>query len=161
MSATVASRIVRSTPYRTSVQTWDFIVELLTRNNSHPDALAELKSVAGIACSLITDQALREATMVITCDGPRTRIRCLYDDDGLDGADAKEDVLGFDPLKGDWAVSLPCDEENLRWVQRALVAKSSRITARDAKYKLSEEAEKKVSAATDPMTVNMEGFLKS
>jgi hypothetical protein len=32
----------------------------------------------------------------------------LYDEDAIDGSDAKEDGLGFDPLKGEWAVSLPC-----------------------------------------------------
>lgn len=160
MSATIASRVVRSTPHRTSVQTWDFIVDLLTRGESGPDAVAELKSVAGIACSLITDQSLRDAAMVVTCEGPRTRIRCLYDDEALDDSDAKEDALGFDPLKGKWAISLPCAEEDLDWVQRALKAKSNRITARDAKQTLGEETEK-AAATADAMTVNMEGFLKS
>src|SRR3546814_14742180 len=49
----------------------------------------------------------------------------------LDGADANEDLLGFDPLKGDWRLSLPCLSEDLAWVQGALKRHSSRVTARD------------------------------
>ena len=36
--------------------------------------------------------------------------------DAIDGSEAKEDPLGFDPLKGDWHVSLPCLLEDLTWV---------------------------------------------
>lgn len=161
MSTTITSRVVRSNPHRTATQTWDFIVDMLTRSDSGLAAVQELKSVAGIASSLITDQVMRDAAMVVTCDGPRTRIYCLYDDDALDDSDAKEDALNFDPLKGAWAISLPCAEEDLEWVQRALKAKSRRITARDAKHTLVEEAEKAASASAGSMSVDMEGFLKS
>jgi hypothetical protein len=161
MSTTVASRVLRSIPHRTATQTWNFIVEMLTRGESGPAALQELNSVAGIASSLITDQVLRAAAMVVTCDGPRTRVYCLYDDEALGDSDAKEDALNFDPLKGAWAISLPCAEEDLDWVQRALKGKSSRITARDAKHMLGEESEKAASASTGSMSVDMEGFLKS
>lgn len=158
---TVAKRAVRSTPHRTSVQTWDFIVGLLTRGDSGPAALPELKSVAGIACSLITDQVMREAAMVVTCDGPRTRIYCLYDDNAIDDADAKEDSLNFDPLNGNWAISLPCAEEDLEWVQRALKTKSSRITARDAQMKLGGDEEAwSSSSEADSVAVDTEGFFK-
>lgn len=162
MSTTVTSRIVRSTPTRTSVQTWDFIVELLTSGNSGPAAREELKSVTGIASSLITDQTLRNAAMVVTCKGPRTRIYCLYDDAAIDGADAKEDALNFDPLEAPWAVSLPCAAEDLAWVQRALKAKSSRITARDSKQTLSEEQEQRTTSSTaQTFSLDTEGFFKS
>lgn len=161
MSTTIASRVVRSNPHRTATQTWDFIVEMLTRGESGPAAQQELKSVAGIASSLITDHVMRDAAMVVTCDGPRTRIYCLYDDDALDDSDAKEDALNFDPLKGAWAISLPCAQEDLEWVQRALKSKSSRITARDAKHTLGEETEKAAAASVKALTVDMEGFLKS
>lgn len=162
MSTTVASRIVRSSPTRTSVQTWEFIVELLTRGESGPGAVQELKSVTGIASSLITDQTLRDAAMVVTCEGPRTRIYCLYDDAAIDDADAKEDALNFDPLKGKWAISLPCAEEDLDWVQRALKAKSTRITARDKKHQLGADEDKRAtSSAAESFAVNTEGFFKS
>lgn len=162
MSATVVSRVVRSTPTRTSVKTWEFITDLLTRGESGHQALQELKSVTGIASSLITDQALREAAVLVTCEGPRTRIYCLYDDAAIDDSDAKEEGLNFDPLKGQWTISLPCAAEDLEWVQRALKAKSSRITARDLKYKLGSDEEKQAaSSAAESFAVNTEGFFKS
>ena len=62
-------------------------------SNSGPDgaARAELLAVAGIAASIIADQAPRDAAIVVTCDGPRTRIYCLYDEDAIDGAEANEE----------------------------------------------------------------------
>ena len=80
----------------------------------------ELLAVDGLAASIIADQAPKDAAIVVTCDGPRTRIYCLYDDDAIDGSDANEDALGFDPLKGDWRMSLPCLADDLAWVQAAL-----------------------------------------
>ena len=94
-------------------------------------ARSELLAVAGVAASVIADQAPKNAAVVVTCNGPRTRIYCLYDDEAIEGSDAKEDALGFDPLKGDWRVSLPCPADDLAWVQGALKQHSSRITARD------------------------------
>ena len=127
---TVARRTFSSTPQRDSHQTWTAIVDLLTRGNTGA-ARSELLAVAGVAASVIADQAPKDAPIVVTCDGPRTRIYCLYDDDAIDGADATEDPLGFDPLKGDWRLSLPCLAEDLAWVQGALKQHSNRVTARD------------------------------
>lgn len=45
--------------------------------------------------------------------------------------DANEAALGYDALKGDWAVSLPCDADELDWVQRALKKHGTRVTARE------------------------------
>jgi len=109
---TVAKRTIRSTPHRDALQTWAAIVELLTQGKRDA-ARAELLSVGGIAASVIADQAAKTGAIVVTCDGPRTRIYCLHDDDAIDGSDANEDALGFDPLKGDWAVSLPCHSDDL------------------------------------------------
>lgn len=128
--STVASRIFISTPQRDTLQTWVAIVDLLTQG-SNGGAKTELRSVDGIAATIIAEQAPKDAAIVVTCDGPRTRIYCLYNDDAIDGSDAKEDALGFDPLQGDWRVSLPCPKDDLAWVQAALKKLSSRITARD------------------------------
>ena len=113
-------------------------LETWTRHRRPADARAvagaartELLAVAGIAASVIADQAPKDAAITVTCDGPRTRIYCLYDEDAIDGTDANEDALGFDPLKGDWRVSLPCSADDLAWVQGALKKHSARITARE------------------------------
>jgi hypothetical protein len=128
---TVVGRTFRSIPERTASDTWSAIVVLLTKGVPSPKR-AELLAVGGIAASIIADQVPRDAAIIVTCDGPRTRIYCLYDDDAIDGGDASEDALGFDPLAGNWAMSLPCAAEDLNWVQGALAKHGSRITARDS-----------------------------
>jgi hypothetical protein len=129
------------------------IVDLLSADkNSESRKL--LVAIAGVAASCIADQAALSAPIVVTCDGPRTRIYCLYDDNALDETDARESALGFDPLKGDWALSLPCNEEDLPWVREALAKHSPRISARDKSDGfVTEEATKAIA-----MTLDIEGF---
>lgn len=126
---TVASRTFVSTPQRDAHRTWKAVVNLLTQGHSC-GAREELNAVGGIAASIIADRAPAESPIVVTCDGPRTRIYCLYDDDAVDGSHANEGALGFDPLNGDWQVSLPCTADVLGWVQAALKEHSRRVTAR-------------------------------
>lgn len=128
---TIARRTFASTPQRSALDTWHAIVELLTKGR-HGPTRSELLAVEGIAASVITDQAPRDAAIIVTCDGPRTRIYCLYDEDAIDGADANEDALGYDPLAGNWRVSLPCLTDDLGWTDKALQAKTSRIVVRDS-----------------------------
>lgn len=155
--STVYSRTFRSTPERSASDTWQAIVELLTQGKSGT-ARNELTAVAGIASSLITDQAPKGSPIVVTCDGPRTRIYCLYDEDALEGDQTSEDALGFDPLKGDWAVSLPCPKDELNWVQPALKAHSTRVTARDQAAGIT--TENASATAAQSLTLNVEAFLK-
>jgi hypothetical protein len=157
--STVASRTFRSNPERDASQTWNAIVDLLTQGKTGA-ARTELLGVAGIAASVIAEQAPKDAAIVVTCDGPRTRIYCLYNDDAVDGSDANEDVLGFDPLNGDWRLSLPCPEDDLAWVQGALKKHSSRITARTPDSSVS-EADGEASAKLDTLVLDLKGFLRS
>jgi hypothetical protein len=157
--SSVAARVVRSSPHRNTSDTWTVIVDLLTQGKD-VEAKTELLSVAGIASSIIAERAPKDAAIVVTCDGPKTRVYCLYDDAAIEGGDAKEASLGYDPLKGKWAISLPCPEDDLAWVQRALKAKSSRITARDMSQKLREEEASKAEGSGG-LTLNMDKFLKS
>ena len=90
---TVASRVVRSSPHRDTSATWSLIVDLLTQGKTGA-AKTELLAVAGIASSIIAERGPKDAAIVVTCDGPRTRIYCIYDEDSIDGSDAKEDSLG-------------------------------------------------------------------
>lgn len=127
--ATVARRTFRSSPHRDALDTWRVITDLLTATNS--DARQNFEDVSGIASSVIADKACETSPILVFCDGPQTRIYCLYDDDAIDGSDANEDVLGYDPIKGGWSISLPCEIDDLSWVQSALKQKGDRITARD------------------------------
>lgn len=150
-------RVFASTPARSASDTWRAIVDLLTRGGRHADR-DELLGVLGVAASLITDHAPEDAAIVVTCDGPRTRIRCIYDDDAIDGSDASEAPLAHDPLKGDWAVSLPCPADDLDWVRRQLERTSARVTARDRSEELAPAAS---SASAGAFTIDPKGFLAS
>lgn len=155
--ATVARRTFSSSPKRDALATWDEIVVLLTRSNADPRS--ELESVAGIAGSIIGDKACEKVPIIVSCEGPQTRIYCLYDDDAVDGSDANEDILGFDPLKGEWTISLPCEADDLDWVQSALKQKSDRITARDKAETNKHAAESNQASA--PLVIDTERLLNS
>lgn len=156
---TVARRTFRSTPERGALATWTAIVDLLTQGKPG-EARTELLAIAGVAASIIADQAPGDAAIVVTCDGPRTRVYCLYDDDAIVGSGANEDPLGFDPLKGDWRVSLPCPADDLTWVQGALDQYSGRITARDLEERVASEKSATRTNA-EPLVLDPSGFLGS
>lgn len=128
--SSVVARCFASVPARSSDATWTAIVDMLTRGQTGADR-DELLAVSGTAAALITDQAPITAAIIVTCEGPRTRIRCVYDEDAVTSSGINESSLGFDPLAGEWAVSLPCPAEDLSWVQSSLARYSSRVTARD------------------------------
>lgn len=155
---TVVRREFRSVPSRDATATWTAIVALLTQGQGG-DREKELLSVAGIASSLIADQAAKDAPIVVTCDGPRTRIYCLYDDNSLDDSGSGEAKLGYEPLKGNWQVSLPCPQEDLDWVSRALGRLTKRIVARDLAEGIS--ADSKAASAVAAPVLNLESFFKS
>jgi len=157
MSSTY-SRVFRSSPHRDAFDTWKAIVELLTQGRTGSDR-NELLAVSGTAASVIAEQAAKDAAIVVTCDGPRTRIYTLHDDDAIDGSDAKEDTLGYDPLKGDWKMSLPCPAEDLDWVNNSLKKHSSRITARDNAESSGSETTK--AATGSALVLDTKGFLGS
>jgi hypothetical protein len=157
--STVASRTFKSSPERDAAQTWTAIVDLLTQGRAG-DARTELLAVAGIAASVIADQAPKDAAITVTCDGPRTRIYCLFDDDAVEGSGANEDVLGFDPLKGDWQVSLPCLAEDLAWVKNALTKHSTRITARNLDEAVSSD-DGAMTTKAQTLVFDPKGFLGS
>lgn len=158
--STVVRRCFVSTPARDAHRTWDAIVDLLMRGHQGTKR-DELLSVAGVAASIITDKAPLDAPIVVTCDGPRTRIYCIYDDDAVEGSDANEEALGFDPLEGDWAVSLPCLADDLDWVRAALKAKTSRVTARDKADGINVEESASANARAGALVFSKEGFLGS
>jgi hypothetical protein len=126
------------------------------------DARRELESVAGIASSLITREAMNSPIVVYGC-GPRVRIYCVYNEDAITGDAANENKLAFDATDGDWHMSLPCPEDDLDWVVGALAKKTKRITARDQGEAVESEDSSQASkaAGNDGSTsIDMEAFLK-
>ena len=127
--STVVKRTFRSTPFRDADATWTAIVSMLCKSGRE-GARTELLAVAGTACSVIADHAARDEPIVVTSDGPRTRIYCLHDDPATEGGDENEAALAYDALEGNWHVSLPCAADDLAWVAAALARKTARVTAR-------------------------------
>jgi hypothetical protein len=134
------------------------VVDLLTQGNN-ADAKRELMATAGIASALIADKAVEHAPIVVSCDGTRTRIYCTFDDDAIDGSSASESALGYNPLAGNWSVSLPCSADDLAWVSQALKQHSTRVTARD--LSLGFGLDESTKASTDALEINVTEFLKA
>jgi hypothetical protein len=155
---TVVRRTFLSCPQRDALSTWNAVVDLLASSGNEP-ARALLLAVAGIASSLIADQAPKAAPIIVTADGPRTRIYCVYDDDAIEGSDADESPLGFNALNGDWHVSLPCLKDDLEWIEAALKTYGSRITARDVDSVDIQPNGKGSPNATEPLVLDPKGFL--
>lgn len=155
--SSVVKRTIRSTPYRDAQATWAAIVEILSAGGS-ADARTEMNSVSGIVASTITDQCPRDAPIVATCDGPRTRFYCLYDDDALESDSFNESGVQHDGTKGDWKISIPCLEDDLSWVRAALKEKSSRITARDQADDTPIEKAERAEASED-LVLDLKGLL--
>jgi hypothetical protein len=153
---TVVSRTIRSIPHRSASDTWSFIVDLLAPSSGA--ARSELQSVAGIASALITEEIMTDAAMVVYGAGPRVRIYCLYNEDAIDGDKAAESALAFVPTDGDWSLSLPSPADDLGWVETALRAKSSRITARDKDTTIDESSSNDDGASA--LSVDKEAFLR-
>lgn len=124
---TVVARTIRSTPYRTSVETWRFIADLIA--SSSESARLELAAIEGVAASLIADEVTEQAPIVVAGSGPRLRIYCIYGEVAIGGEGASEEALTWDPTKDDWHVHLPVSEEEMEWVSASLKKIGSRVVA--------------------------------
>jgi hypothetical protein len=153
----IARRFV-SIPERTATATWKDISALLAPDSASA-AARELTSVMGIACSLITREAMT-SPIVVYGSGPRVRIYCLYNEDATEGDDANEAPLSFDPTAGDWKMSLPCPADDLTWVQNSLKGKATHIFARDMATVVEDEEEDDGRQSSDS-SVDLEAFFKS
>ena len=153
---TIIARHIISEPVRTASETWNIIVDLLVPDPENT-ARQELLTIAGIACSLIASEAVKDAPIVIYGSGPRIRIYCLYGENAIVGEDANESEIISNPTSGDWAMSLPCPEYDLDWVQTTLKNRSGRITARDMNTSISIEED---NSSKNSASIDMEAFLR-
>ena len=159
MSANIVTRRVVATPERLATEAWQVISDLIAPADT--SARRELDQVAGIAMSLIALEAPRNSPIVVHGVGPRFRIYCLYDDEAILGEGQSEDVLSWSPVKGDWAMSLPCPADDLAWIQPELAKLSTRITARDATDPGPEERSSQPDSNSSLGEANREAFLRS
>lgn len=161
MSSVVARRII-ATPAHHASEAWTKIMDLIAPDKNN-GARKELESVAGIAKSLIAEEAFKDAPAVLRGKGPRVRLYCLYGDDAISGDDANEATLAFVPTEEEWKLSLPCPSDDLTWVQAALKNKSTRITARNLSEPVTDEDEdsQQENASAKAVTINREDFFRS
>lgn len=156
---TAISRRIITIPARSASEAWKVVVNLIT-DEIDSEAQRELLEIMGIASSLITDEAMKDAPIVVCGGGPRVRIYCLYGDDAIIGEKANETTLPFSPTDGDWEMSLPCPAEDLDWVQEALKKRSGRITARDMTTGIEVEVETPESQKAQGALVDKEAFFR-
>ena len=157
--STVVARRVASTPVRTASQTWTKITEILAPD-PNSTARAELRSVAGVACSSISSEATRDAAIVVWGAGPRVRVYCLFDEEAITGEEVNEDALVKPATDGDWKTSIPCLPEDVAWSSKQLASLSGRISARSMDEDVKDD-EFESTAATTALTINAAEFLKS
>lgn len=155
---TIIARRIIAEPVRSASETWEIIVDLLAPEAGNK-AREELLTATGVASSLVAAEAMKDAPIVVYGSGPRVRIYCLYGEEAIVGENANESKLTTSPVDGDWAMSLPCPEEDLEWVQTALKKRSVRITAREMSTPVDDD--NKANASEKSASINVEAFLRS
>jgi hypothetical protein len=154
----VVARTFVSIPVRSARETWNAICNLVAPE-SNSTVARELCSVAGVAASLISREAMT-APMVIYGSGPRLRVYCLYNADAIEGDGSNESALAFDATEGDWQMSLPCPADDITWVQAELAQRSRRISARDQNSKVGEDETETDSAQSFVLKLDEEAFFR-
>lgn len=155
--STLVARRVASMPSRTAAQTWEKIVQILAADPRSP-AREELAEAAGVACSSISSEAIKEAPIVVWCGGPRVRVYGVFDEDAITGDGVNEDALSKSPTEGDWRMSIPCPPEDVQWSNGKLSAVTKRISARSLDDDIADESDS--ASAARSLTINAEEFLK-
>ncbi len=157
--STVVARRVASTPTRTAAQTWEKIIQILAPDPDSP-AREELAKAAGVACSSISSEAIKEAPIVVWGGGPRVRVYGVFDEDAITGDRVNEDALSKSPTEGDWRMSIPCPPEDAKWSSARLSSVSTRIFARSLKDNVNEDQESTSESSARSLSINAEEFLK-
>jgi hypothetical protein len=126
---TVVARRIASVPVRTAVETWERIVELLTKPDS--DAREELTEISSIASMLIADEHMKDTPITIAGGGPLVRIYTVHAADAIEHEVADETDLPFNPTSDDrWTLSLPATGADVAIVEAA-VAEAPHVKVRD------------------------------
>lgn len=134
-------RNVSSIPLRTAAATWQRIVDLITGPGS--EDTEQLDAATSVVTSIIADEHLAKCPLILSGCGPRLVMYCLYGAYALEVGE-EVDALTWNPTEGDWWMLVPCDEENIDWVQTALAERAPRLKAYgldEVPADLSEEAE--------------------
>ena len=116
-------RDVAVTPRQTGAEAWAEIVGLIARDDSLDRK--QLEAAATVMATLLTEEHYAEKPLTLKGNGPRVVIYCVY------GADAltvpTPDALHQNPTAGDWALYVPCLDEDLAWAGGSLSVRAPRI----------------------------------
>ncbi len=121
-------RDISSIPQRSASETWQRIVDLVTRVDSTD--VGQLQRAGGVMASIITDEHPSSRPILLEGVGPQLRIYCRY---GLKAVEEGNsvDALTWNPTAGDWTMHVPCDADNIEWVRASLGKTSPRIKVFD------------------------------
>lgn len=117
-------RDISSIPHRSASETWQRIMDLVTGQGSKD--VQQLRAAAGVMASIITDEHPASHPIILEGIGPQLRIYCRYGMKAVEEGSAV-DALTWNPTDGDWTMHVPCDAENIGWVQVSLAAIPQRI----------------------------------
>lgn len=114
----VTSRTVPSVPVRTSVQTWNAIVELLTASGDA--ARASLEAITNIAAILIAEEYTRDAPIIVMpATGDRVRIYTAYGTTAIE-CDNETPLATWPLATPGWRLSVPCGVDDIDDIRAAL-----------------------------------------
>jgi hypothetical protein len=138
-------RDISSIPFRPASETWQQIVTLVTGAGSKD--VQQLNNAGGVMASIITDEHPAIRAMILEGVGAQLRIYCRYGMGAIEEG-GQVDALTWNPTAGDWTMHVPCDDENIAWVKKALEKTSPRIRAFDVAEADRAEEEEEATTAT-------------
>jgi hypothetical protein len=147
-------REIASIPVRSAGETWQAIVDLITRQGS-VDA-DTLKAAASVMESLIADEHPATVPIVVSGEGPRLVIYCLYNEAAME-AGKDIDSINWNPTGGTgWRMSAPAEESDVNWMNNTLKSRAPRITVHDAADQPADADDAKASAGAvdQALTIN-------
>jgi hypothetical protein len=150
---TVVSRTVPSIPVRTSAETWNKIITLLT--SPEHAARVILTAISNTAAMLISEEYTRDSPIVVVpAAGPRVRVYTVHGAAAIDTNDEDEASLAMWPMaEPGWRMSLPCGIDDLNDVRAALQSYPD-IEVRDAAEGMAVDATATVPRGTGPVSIN-------
>ena len=125
---TVVVRRIASVPRRTSVESWQRIVELVTAPDS--DARGELESITAAAAMLIAEEYAKGTPITVAGGGPLVRVYTLHGTDAIEHDLDDESALTFDPTAdAAWTLTLPAEDVDVE-IARAAIASCAHVEVR-------------------------------
>lgn len=148
---TVITRNFSASPQRTASEVWTVIIETIAANNEKIQNT--LKTISGIASSIIADETPESDAITVIGSGPRLRIYCIYGENAISGENS-ESVLSWNIFESEWQIYFPVRKEDLEWTSRELKQKGANFFAYEVGQKI-DTANESVDSKTSQLTINI------